>query len=189
MINDASIPRFLSFEFHTTFLPRVLKDRLCRKKKESPGTTFTSTTEMIIGMAVCIILAVIGIPSAWTQGSIVGWILSIVGVGGIVVLVILSIGGQRGDHPTYDDFLAGIFLLCVCLGLFIGIPIGMAHHSVWLGLLGSLIGVLAGYVAGVFAGLWLQHLGWIAVILNMLAALAALALCSTALIMLLVSVL
>jgi len=81
--------------------------------------------EMIIGLAVCLVLALIGIPYALTQGSIIGWILSIAGVGGIVILVILSIGSQWGDRPTYNDFLAGVFLFFVCLGLFIGIPVGM----------------------------------------------------------------
>jgi hypothetical protein len=188
MVPGNSIPRFFSLEFHTRFFPQVLRDRLHRKKREGQGVAFTSTTEMIIGLVVCLILAMIGIPSAWTQGSIVGWILSIIGVGGIVVLVIISIGGQWGDRPTYDDFLAGIFLFFICLGLFIGIPVGMDRNSFWLGLAASLAGLSGGYVLGIFAGLRLQHLGWLAVIINMLAAFAAIILIGTALVLLIVLV-
>jgi membrane associated rhomboid family serine protease len=185
---DILPPRFLSREFHTEFFPRVLKNRLGRKKREDQGTTFTSTTEMMISLTVCVILAVIGIPLAWTQGSVFGWILSIVGFGGIVGLVILSVGSQWGDRPTYDDFLIGIFLFFVSLGLFIGIPVGLDRHSFWLGLSASLAGLVGGYVLGILAGLRLQHLGWLAVILNMLAAFAAIVLGATALIILFVLV-
>jgi hypothetical protein len=185
---DMTPPRFFSRDFHTEFFPRVLKDHLPRKKREGQGTTFTSTTEMIIGLAVCVILAVIGIPSAWTQGSVFGWILTIIGVGGIVGLVILSVGGSWGNRPTYDDFLIGIFFFFVSLGLFIGIPIGMDRHSFWLGLSASLVGLVGGYALGILAGLHLQRLGWMAVILNMLAAFAAIILSATALILLIVLV-
>jgi hypothetical protein len=185
---DVTPPRFLSLEFHSRFFPQLLRARLQRKKRESQGTTFTSTTEMIISLAVCLILAIIGIPLAWTQGAIVGWILSIAGVGGIVTLVILSVGGQGGDRPTYDDFLTGIFLFFVSLGLFIGIPVGMDRHSFWLGMSASLAGLVGGYGLGIFAGLWMQYLGWLAVIMNILAALAAIVLGGTALILLVVLV-
>ena len=64
MVPDNPAPKFLSIEFHTKFFPRILRDRLRRKKRESPGTTFTSTTEMMISFAVCLILCFIGIPLA-----------------------------------------------------------------------------------------------------------------------------
>jgi len=185
---DITPPKFLSLEFHARFFPGVLRDRLHRKKREEQGTTFTSTMEMIISFAVCLILAGIGIPSAWNQGSVVGWILSIIGVGGIVALMTLSVGSQWNDRPTYNNFLIGIFFLFVSLGLFIGIPVGMDHHSFWLGLLASLGGLVAGYVLGILAGLHVQHLGWLAVILNMLGAFAAIGLGAAALIILFVLV-
>jgi hypothetical protein len=50
----------------------------------------------------------------------------------------------------------------------------------------SLAGLVGGYVLGIFAGLRLQHLGWLAVIMNMLAAFAAIILGATALILLFV---
>jgi hypothetical protein len=186
MATDIVPPRFLSLEFHTRFFPRLLRDRLRRKKKEEQGPSFTSTTELIVTLVVCLILAVIGIPSALIRGSIVGLILSIIGVGGLLAILILSVGAQWGNRPTYDDFLAGIFFFFVSLGIFIGIPVGIDNHSPWLGVLTSLVGLLGGYVLGIFAGMQLQHLGWIAVILSMLAGFAAIMMGGTALVMLLV---
>ncbi len=64
MTVDSIPPKFLSLEFHTRFFPRVLRDRLYRKEKGSEGTSFTSVMEMMIGLAVCVILAIIGLPFA-----------------------------------------------------------------------------------------------------------------------------
>jgi hypothetical protein len=186
MAPDMAPPRFLSLEFHTRFFPRLLRDRLRGKKKEEQGTSFTSTMELTLTLAVCVILAVIGIPSALMRGSIVGLILSIFGVGGLLALFVLSVGAQWGSRATYDDFLTGIFFLFVSLGIFIGIPVGMDSHSPWLGALTSLAGLFGGYVLGIAAGMQLQHLGWISVILNMLAGLAAIVMGGTVLVMLLV---
>ncbi|OPY13691.1 MAG: hypothetical protein A4E69_01516 [Syntrophus sp. PtaB.Bin138] len=176
-------PKFLSVEYHTQFFPRAVRNRRHLKAGESQGTTFTSTMELFIIFAVCLILAIIGIPSA-VQGSVPGWILSIIGVVGIVGLVILSVSSQWGERPTYDDFLKGVFFFFVSLGIFIGIPVGMESHSFWLGASASLAGLVAGYALGIFAGLQLQRLGWFAIILNMIAAFAAIVLAGTTLLML-----
>ena len=142
-------------------------------KRREQGTSFTSTMEMMILFAVCLILAIVGIPLALTGGSIIGWILTISGVGGGLALFIASVAAQWGSRPTYHDFLMGIFLFFVAAGVFIGIPVGMEKHSAWLGALTSLGGLLAGYALGILAGFHLQHLGWIAIPLNMLAGFAA----------------
>jgi hypothetical protein len=173
MAADLIPPKLLSLEFHTRFFPRLIWDRLRRKKKGERGTSFVSTMEIILVLAGSVILAVIGIPLALTRGSIVGLILSIIGVGGVLAIFVLSIGAQWGQRPTYDLFLSGIFLFFISLGIFIGIPIGIDNHSTFLGVLASLGGLLGGYMLGIFAGLWLQHLGWMAIILNMLAGFAA----------------
>jgi hypothetical protein len=157
---------------------------LRRKKKETQGTTFAPTMEMIIALAVCLVLAVIGIPSALTRGSVVGWIPSIIGVGGISALLIASVGAQWGNRPTYDNFLTGVFFFFVSLGILIGIPVGMGNSSPVLGVSVSLAGLLGGYMPGIFAGLRMQHLGWMALILNMVAGLAAIAMGGATLIML-----
>jgi hypothetical protein len=46
------------------------------------------------------------------------------------------------------------------------------------------VGLLGGYVLGIFAGVWLQYLGWMAVIVSMLAGLAAIVMGGAALVML-----
>jgi hypothetical protein len=140
--------------------------------------------EMMIASALCLTLAVVGIPLALNQGSIIGWILSIIGVGGVVFLLISSVAAQWGNRPTYDDFLTGIYFLFVSVGIFIGIPVSMDKHSPWLGVLTSFAGLLVGYVLGIFAGLQLQYLGWIAVLINMLAGFAAIVTAAAFLIML-----
>lgn len=142
---------------------------------------------MFITLCVCAVLAIIGIPSA-VNGSVVGWILSILGVGGTIALIIISMIGQWGERPSYDDFLVGVFLFFVILGVFLGIPVGMDTHSFWYGFLTSLAGLIVGYVIGIFAGLWLQYLGWFAIVMNMLAAFGAIILGGTVLIMLFVLV-
>ncbi len=184
MAADSITPKFLSLEFHTGFFPRLLRDRLYRKRKESEGTTFSSITEMMIALVVCLILAVIGIPSAVTRGSILGCILSVLGVGGIVALLMLSVGSQWSTRPTYDSFLVGVFFFFASLGILIGIPVGMSHHSFMLGACASLVGLVAGYVIGIFAGLWTQRLGWMAIVVNALAGFAALILGIAAIVLL-----
>jgi hypothetical protein len=188
MAADIIPPKFLSLEFHTRFFPRLLRDRLRRKRKEGQGTSFVSTMELTIVLAGSVILAVIGMPLALTRGSIVGLILSIVGVGGVLAIFVLSVGAQWGHRPTYDYFLSGIFFFFVSLGIFIGIPIGMDNHSICIGVLASLGGLLGGYMLGIFAGLWLQRLGWMAIILDMLAGFAAIVMGGATLIMLLLVV-
>ncbi len=185
MTTDMIPPRFLSLEFHTRFFPRLLWDRLRQRKKEGQGTSFTSTTELIIILTVCLVLAAIGIPSALLRGSIVGWVLSVIGVGGLLAIFATSVGAQWGHRPTYDDFLTGIFFFFISLGILIGIVVGMENHSPWLGISTSLAGLFGGYVLGIFAGMGLQYLGWIAALLSMLAGLAAIVMGGAAFIMLL----
>lgn len=155
-------------------------------KKQEQATSFTSTMEMMIALALCLVLAGVGIPLALSKGSIIGWILSIIGVGGGAVLLISSVATQWGNRPTYSDFLMGIYFLFVSLGIFVGIPVGMDKHSPWLGVLTSLAGLLVGYVLGIFAGFRLQHLGWIAVPIDLLAGFAAIVIGTAFLIMLFV---
>ena len=64
----------------------------------------------------------------------------------------------------------------------------MDNYLPWLGTLASLVGLLGGYVLGIFAGLRLQHLGWMAVIVSMLAGLAAIVMGGAMLVMLLLTV-
>jgi hypothetical protein len=185
MENQPVSPSFLSSEFHVRFLPGLLRARLRSHRRGKEGISFTSNLEMMVTLAVCVVLAIIGIPLALTQGSILGWILTIIGIGGICVLFIQSVGSQWGSRPTYDDFLVGIFFFFVSLGVFVGIPVGMEYHSALAGVIASTVGFLAGYALGVAAGLQLQRIGWIAVTVNMVAGFCAIILVATALVMLL----
>ena len=87
-------------------------------------------------------------------------------------MCISSITWGIKTRPTYNAFLRGIFLFFVVLGLSGGVFTGTLEHSFLKGLLVGAAGVLAGYLLGIIAGLWLQYLGWLADILNMLAFLA-----------------
>jgi hypothetical protein len=128
---------------------------------------------MLVTLAICAILAVIGIPFALTRGSIFGWILTVLGLGGIAVLFIQSAKSQRGSQPAYDDFLVGIFFFFVFAGIFVGLPVCMEFKSIPLGMAISIVGFLAGHMLGIAAGLELQRLGWIAGTIDMLAGLGA----------------
>jgi len=185
MPNETNPPKFLSLEFHVRFFPRLVWNRLRLRKKADRGTTFTSNMEMTIVAAVCLILVVIGAPSVLNRGSVVGWILTILGAGGIVVLLAINVLASWGRRPVYDDFLTGIFFLTVFLGIMGGTALGWGDHTRWLALFGGIGGFFAGYVLGIFAGLWLQYLGTIAVIVNMLSGLAAIMIALTGFIMLL----
>ena len=177
------VPRFLSLEFHIKFFPDVLRRRLRGKGKEE-GVSFTSTLESTILLAVCVVLALVGLPSALTRGSIVGYVLSILGVGGTAALFVLSVASHWGSPPEYDRFAAGVFFFFVALGIFVGIPVGLSNHSFLFGACVSLAGLVAGYLLGLFSGRQVQCLGWISAIVDMLAGLAAVGLMGAALIML-----
>jgi hypothetical protein len=140
--------------------------------------------EMIVLLAVCLVLAAIGLPSALARGSIVGWMLSALGVGGVLILSVISVGAQWGSRPTYDDFLFGFFFLFVSLGALGGVAAGMETHSTGIGIVAGLAGLVGGYLLGIFMGLKMQHLGWIATILNMLAGFGAIILAGTVLVLL-----
>lgn len=167
-------PNILSFEFHTKFFPQLLWSRLRSKKKDQEGVCFPLPMEFMMAPFVCLILAAIGVPLVLNRGSIVGWILSIIGLGGVSAIIISSVFSQLGNRPTYNDFLIGIFFFFLFAGVTAGIFIGTLEHSLVLGLLSGTGGLLFGYVMGIFAGLWFQYLGWIAPLVNMLSGLAIL---------------
>jgi hypothetical protein len=163
-------PKFLSLEFHLRFFPALLWSRL--RPQQRQGTGFAPLSPIIIVFA-CILLVILGIPYAMSHGSVIGWILSGVGLAGIVALFINSIFSRSGP-PSYDGFLAGIFFFFISLGITSGVFIGALERSFALGLLAGAGGFVAGYGIGIFAGLWLQYLGWMADLLNGISYLAIL---------------
>ncbi|MBI4378367.1 MAG: hypothetical protein HY578_04635 [Nitrospinae bacterium] len=169
MSPDNIPPKFLSIEFHTRFFPDLLLNRLRPEKEEGVSFPPSVYTEATIALAICGVLTAIGMPSAISEGSIIGWIIGGIGVAGILALFILSMKSGLEEPPSYDDFLMGIFFFFISLGISAGIFNGALKHSLPLGITGSLAGLIVGYVLGIFAGLYMQYLGWTAVLLNMLA--------------------
>jgi hypothetical protein len=176
-------PGFFSLRYHTVFFPSVLKRQFIRAKQSNRATSFTSTLEMMIGLAICVILAIIGIPFAIPGNSVVGWIMTTIGVGGIILLLAVSIAAQWKYRPSYNDFLVWVFFFFLSLGVFAGILIGMECHSIGLGVSASLVGLIAGYCIGILAGLRVQHLGWFAVVFNFIAAFGTIVVVGTAVVM------
>lgn len=164
-------PKFLSLSFHTKFFPALLWQRFRTRKEEEYQSPFASHGQMefIIALTVCSVLTAIGIPSAISEGSIIGWLIGGIGIAGILTLLILSVKSGLEGIPSYNDFLMGFFFFFITLGISAGIFNGSLKHSQSLMVWGSLSGLIAGYVIGIFAGLYMQYLGWIAVLLNTLA--------------------
>lgn len=159
-------PEFLSLEFHTRFFPALLRQRL--RSKERSGTGFGPPTEFPIVFVVCIVLIFIGLPMAIDDGSFIGWVIAGFGGAGILFLVINSIA-SRSAPLDYDAFLPGVFFFFVVLGLNAGIFTGFLEHSSALGMALGGAGLVAGYLLGILGGLYLQYLGWMAVLVNGLA--------------------
>ncbi len=164
-----SPPGFLSLKFHLRFFPHVLWNRLRPGKRAVSG--FPSF-EPYLALVICLTLLVIGIPKALIQRSLIGWVMAGLGAAGFLALLIQSISSWRGERPSYDRFLIGFFFFFIVLGLTAGVFVGALHHLPVLGLLVGAAGLLAGYLLGIFAGLWFQYLGWITVLLDILAGLA-----------------
>jgi hypothetical protein len=167
MADNSNTPKFFSLEFHLKFFPGLLLSKL-RPKKEEPGTRFVSTFEFYILLAFFFVLIAMAMPLALKNGSIIGWLIAFIGIVGILALIISSIIAQWGTRPSFDNFLWGIFSFFVFLGLTVGIFVGKTEFaSSWWPLFG-ILGLILGYLVGLLAGLWLQCLGWIVGILNLL---------------------
>lgn len=171
MTTENKQPRFLSSEFHLKFFPALVLNRFKSKQQRSPFVPY-GFMETIIGLVVCFILIAIGVPSALKSNSVLGWILTGIGVIGFLFVLGFNISARLKISPSYDDFLIGIFFFFTALGLTSGVMVGTLNHSLILGILASAAGLAAGYLIGIFAGLFMQYFGHIAVILNGIAALA-----------------
>ncbi len=167
-MNAKNAPEFFSLEFHARFLPSLLWSRL--RPRERSRTGFAPGVDFIITFFVFCILIAIGIPYAIANKSILGWVTGGIGAAGILALLVRSVASSEGP-PSYDDFLIGVFSFFVVLGVTAGIFVGTLEHSLRLGLMVGLGGLIAGYLLGILAGLWLQYLGWIALLVNGLAGL------------------
>jgi hypothetical protein len=172
-----SPPPFFSFAFHFRFFPRVIKRTIFPKKDpDQPhyyrGSGFSSITEYIVLFAAAIISLAVGLPGALGNGSLIGWSFSVAGAAGIIALLVMSSAAQNGYEPVFDDFRILTFLFCVFLGITCGLGLGHSLGSSYpVRILLAVTGMATGYVIGIIAGLWIQRLGWIAGLLDLLAGL------------------
>ncbi len=118
---------------------------------------------------ISIAAGVAGLTAGLGRGSIIGWGFGVLGGAGFLVLLVSSICSQMGSRPSFDSFSFGIFFFFVVLGITVGLFEGTLHHSQSLAGWAGLAGFVAGYGAGIFAGLWIQSIGWIMVLFNVLA--------------------
>lgn len=101
----------------------------------------------------CIVLIAMGLPGA-LRGAIPG-ILSLVGAGGLVALLVIALRSTLQEPVSYDAFSASVFFFIVLLGA----SAGLFRAPAWLW---TPAGAAAGYLLGLLAGLWNQKLGFLA---------------------------
>lgn len=167
-------PPLFSLEFHTSFFPALLW-RLLHPKKRKYESTFDGhiRLELPVMAIVSIILGVYGFSAAIGSGSIIGWVCGTAGLGGFCYLLTVSIRSARGMRPSFDYFRTIVFLFLVFLGLTLGLEMGNVYHLPYgLKLISGLAGLILGYTAGIFGGLWVQYLGWMASLLDLIALVA-----------------
>jgi hypothetical protein len=154
-------PPFFSLEFHFRFLPGVIWRR--RAGKREPRSPFANhfPTELLLVLVACIIAILVGLPASH-NGSLVGGIAASLGTIGLIALFVQSVCNQWGRRPTFDEFLAGVFVFLTLLGGTIGLMIGWIEHFGGLTWAMAAGGLVVGYLVGIGAGLWGQTLGWIA---------------------------
>lgn len=164
-------PPLFSLEFHTSFFPALLW-RLLHPKNRRYESTFAGhiSLELPVMVIVFIILGIYGFSTVIGSGSIIGWVCGIVGLGGFSYLLTGSIRSTTEIRPSFDYFRTIVFLFFVFLGLTIGLEIGnVCRLPYGLKLVAGLSGLILGYIVGIFGGLWVQYLGWMASLLDLIA--------------------
>lgn len=171
-------PPFFSVEFHLRFFPGLIR-RIVFPKKDLDGTACRRSTGFVSGMdhmivlAVCLVSFFAGMPGALQKGSVVGWVFGLAGAVGVIALTVMSIVSQRGIRPSYRDFRILTFTFLVFTALTGGLALAQALHlSYGLRILLGAAGTMAGYFLGIMAGLWVQRLGWISTVVDLLAGLS-----------------
>jgi hypothetical protein len=166
-------PGILSRDFHFGFLPRLLRSRLDPGKAKGGGTSFGSGPELTVALFVSLVLGALGAPMAAGGHPVAGWILCGAGLAGILFILLHSIRSQRGSRPSYDGFLAWIFLFFALGGPSAGWFWASVHHFPRAAGAGTaVLGFALGYAVGIAAGFWTQAIGWVSGLLNGLAGLA-----------------
>jgi len=158
--------KLFSPAFHkTVFLP-FLFQRL-RPKKEKRKTSFGGGLpyEYTILAGVTMWLMVIGFIN---YQSIIGMTAGVFGVCGFVPLLVSSIRSRVkcGQKPLLEDFRVSPFLFMVLFGLTAGLLPVVDQHSIWFKILGATGGLMIGYFVGILSGLWIQSLGWMSSVIE-----------------------
>jgi len=163
-------PLFFSLEFHTSFFPALLW-RVLHPKKRKHESIFAGhiALEYPVLAVISIITGIYGMVEIFDSGLIIGWACGIIGLGGFIYFLCNSIHSRMQIRPSFEYFRVIIFFFFVILGITIGMEIGIAYHlSYGLRIILLLAGFLLGYLSGIGGGLWIQYLGWIASLLDVL---------------------
>ena len=171
MEEKSTTPPFFSVDFHVKFFPALLL-RLLHSQNRKYESTFAGhiSLELPVMTVVSLALGIYGFATVIGSGTILGWVCGIAGLGGFSYLLTSSIRSTLGMHPSFDYFRTIIFLFFVFLGFTIGLEMGFVYHSAsGIKFIVSLTGLILGYVTGIFAGLWVQKLGWMASLLDIIA--------------------
>jgi hypothetical protein len=170
-MKKAQCPPFFSIDFHVKFFPALLW-RLLHPRNRKYESTFAGhiSLELPVITVVSLALGIYGVTAVIDSGTILGWVCGIAGLGGFSYLLTSSIRSTLGMDPSFDYFHTIIFLFFVFLGLTIGLEMGIVYRLTSdLKFIAGLTGFILGYVTGIFAGLWVQKLGWIASLLDIIA--------------------
>lgn len=167
-------PPFWTAKFHLSFFPRLLWANL----KNHPDSRKSHILyEIPIALVICALMLAWGYPSATQQHSPVGWVLTLLGAGGLIALVAVCVSSTSGVPLNYLQFEPWIFLFLTCLGFFGGLlgPGIFLKLSLEVGLALSPVGLVLGYLVGIKAGLWAQRLGPLRALLALAAGLGVVA--------------
>lgn len=162
-------PPFFSSDFHLRFLPSVIRQRL-RPAPPRSGFVSSAVLEFSLLTVVCGVMLAIGVPAMVSaQPTILGGVLTLLGGGGLLAMLVISLRSAWGEPLRYERFEPAVFLFVIVLGATVGIWTGfflyddrgsLFHYSHaterWLL---ALAGTALGYFAGIAVALWVQKLG------------------------------
>lgn len=170
MIPEDKSPNLLSMAFHRDFfLPFIITS--LNRRKAGTTTHFADyfPFEYIVLFIIAMAGVMTGISSYLSNGSTVGGIVGLLASAGFAVLITFSVRSRTEKNVTWKRFMITTFMFFMLLGLTIGLFAGMA---IWKSFIAKMIlgtvGLAAGYLAGIMAGLYMQYLGWIGDLINLL---------------------
>ena len=149
-------PPFWSMDFHLRYFPMVLVKQIKDHPDSRKGHVLIEVPIMVVA---CGVMMALGLPSAIDRHSIVGWVLVVLGGGGLAALVIWILKATAGSPLSYSEFEPWVFLFLTLSGTVGGLLGGDIFGDLWLGFGGALVGLILGYFLGIGVGLGAQRLG------------------------------